>query len=586
MKTTKEPKPESITTPSDPLPEGVDQLVDASLIDPHPSNRKIFPEDSLVEMEASVREHGILQRPTIRPVPGTGRYQLVFGERRWRGATRVDPHYSLPVTVRPLSDRQTLELQKIENLQREDLDPIEEGRGLRQMMTDFGYTLPDLLAQLGKSKSHLYARIKLGSLCDLAVAFYRKGAFSESVAIRIARLPSAELQERFLAYADLMQDGDGPDDWDPEKCDDLTDREAARIIEQRFMKELKGAPFDPKDAALVPVVLDAGGDRVLGGACTDCPLRAGNQPDFDPKRGRADICLNPSCYRAKAEATFEQKSAKHEEAGGAVLRGDGDLKGIKLDQVFGRYGVSYNSPLKPSDGEIFGALPLPGSKGKKAPSLRELADHFKIPAVLALDPHTGETLKLYPQQAVMAAAAKAGLVKKESSGYDSYQAQQKREQEKRRREQAIRAAQLAALLEAVSLTDKSHREHILLPFLQVVLSYLAFTTGHDTAKLIVRRHELTPKQEKNCPPEYLRAIRDHATTLNTWQEVMALIVEIITAEAPYDKDRDLLTPFGTLFGHGTRLNLVQVAAKAAEEYDAKKKPAKGAKAGKGKGAKK
>lgn len=589
----------------EPIPEGVEAIVPANKIVRSPWNRTHFPEATLAEMEGSIREHGILQPPCVRPVkegewfveavtrnggkepadhgwhflargyvehlrtmkqhapphplwssfiPGfyatkeeaeaaMPTHELVYGERRWRGASRIRTDYPLPVIIRVLSDRQALELQKIENLQREDVDPIEEGRGLRQMLTEFGYSLEELMTKLQRGKSHIYARIKLGSLCDLAVAFFRKGAFSESVAIRIARLPNEELQHRFLAHCDLLENAPTGritartiqavvDAWDPEKCETISDREAERIIAEHLMKELKGAPFDQADANLVPTgnrldldQPDGIGERFQGGACTDCPMRSGNQPDFDPARGRADVCLNPACYRLKAEAAFKLKAEKHQADGGTILpllngkRGKAAEAAEKqLLEVFGRNGdgVAYGADLQLGSETLFD---YKTKGGKEAPTLAAVAKQLDIAPVLALHPRTDQVVKLYPWDTITKQGEAAGII--ESRWGKATQVQRdKAAVETQKRERAVKAA---LMQQAVEAAPKAKTPDLL----RFVLQHLVNDASADQARQIVRRRQidLAPyKGKSNGIPQ--RAALDDLAEKFTGADVLQLLFEL------------------------------------------------------------
>ncbi len=123
--------------------------------------RRRFPEKELELLAASLREHGVLQPLVVRPTAGAGsEFEIVAGERRWRAAQRAGIH-ELPVVVRRLSDRQVLELALVENLQREDLGPLEEADAYRRLIEDFGHTQEEVAAAVGKSRSHVANMLRL-----------------------------------------------------------------------------------------------------------------------------------------------------------------------------------------------------------------------------------------------------------------------------------------------------------------------------------------------------------------------------------------------------------------------------------------
>jgi ParB family chromosome partitioning protein len=143
-----------------------DQLeVPVEYLEPNPFQpRRTFAEEDLKELAASIKERGIIQPIIVRPKPGAdGHFQIIAGERRWRAAQRAQLH-EVPVRVRDFDDAQALEIAIVENVQRADLNPVEEARGYRQLMDDFGYTQDALGKFIGKSRSHIANTLRLLSL--------------------------------------------------------------------------------------------------------------------------------------------------------------------------------------------------------------------------------------------------------------------------------------------------------------------------------------------------------------------------------------------------------------------------------------
>ena len=125
-----------------------------SSIEPHPDQpRRRFDEDSLAELAASIAARGVIQPVIVRPL-GPGRYQLVAGERRWRAAQRAQLH-EIPALIRDLSDRDVTALALIENLQREDLNPVEEARAYHRLAEQDGMTQAEIAQLVDKSRSHV-----------------------------------------------------------------------------------------------------------------------------------------------------------------------------------------------------------------------------------------------------------------------------------------------------------------------------------------------------------------------------------------------------------------------------------------------
>ena len=126
--------------------------------------RRRFAETELDALAQSIREKGILQPLLVRPLAGEeAAFELVAGERRWRAAQRIGMH-EVPVIVRPFADSEALEIALVENLQREDLSPLEEAEAYNRLMEDFGRTQASLADVVGKSRSHVANTLRLLSL--------------------------------------------------------------------------------------------------------------------------------------------------------------------------------------------------------------------------------------------------------------------------------------------------------------------------------------------------------------------------------------------------------------------------------------
>jgi ParB family transcriptional regulator, chromosome partitioning protein len=153
--------------------------VPIDLIRPNPGQpRQSFRDADLEDLAASIREHGVIQPVILRPDPEkAGAYQIVAGERRWRAAQQAGLH-EVPAIVRELDDRKILELAIIENVQRVDLDPVEEAHGYTQLVETFGYTQEELARIIGKSRSHLANTMRLLALPEPVLNMLRAGTLT------------------------------------------------------------------------------------------------------------------------------------------------------------------------------------------------------------------------------------------------------------------------------------------------------------------------------------------------------------------------------------------------------------------------
>ncbi|MGB0438921.1 MAG: ParB/RepB/Spo0J family partition protein [Paracoccaceae bacterium] len=150
---------------SAPNPRSADRTLPIDQVEPNPDQpRRTFSKEDLADLTASVKAKGVLQPLIVRPKPGVrNMYQIVAGERRWRAAQAAKIH-DIPVLVRDYSDTEMLEVAIIENIQRSDLNALDEAAGFRQLMDRFGHTQEKLAGALGKSRSHIANLLRLLSL--------------------------------------------------------------------------------------------------------------------------------------------------------------------------------------------------------------------------------------------------------------------------------------------------------------------------------------------------------------------------------------------------------------------------------------
>ena len=159
-------------------------------IEPDPDQpRKTFDEEALGELAASIAEHGLLQPIAV------GGYSIVAGERRWR-ASRMAGLTEVPVVIKDVSDEQAMELALVENLQREDLDPVEEAAGIRELMLRCDLTQEQAARKLGKSRSALANSLRLLNLPENVLELLKSGFLNMGHAKVILGLPTPELQEQ------------------------------------------------------------------------------------------------------------------------------------------------------------------------------------------------------------------------------------------------------------------------------------------------------------------------------------------------------------------------------------------------------
>ena len=155
--------------------------------------RRDFDDKALETLAESIKQHGVLQPILVRPLT-IGGYQIVAGERRWR-ASRLAGLDEMPVYIRDLDDRQTAQLALVENLQREDLNPVEEALGYKALMEDTGATQEDVSKVVGKSRSAVGNSLRLLSLEPKLLEFVRKGEISPGHARALLAIEDAAVRE-------------------------------------------------------------------------------------------------------------------------------------------------------------------------------------------------------------------------------------------------------------------------------------------------------------------------------------------------------------------------------------------------------
>lgn len=310
----------------------------ASLTNP----RKSFKAEPLKELADSIQASGVHQPILVRPLPAsrleeTSRalrsnvlawpfatthkgepieYELVAGERRWR-ACQLAGVAEVPAMIRQLTDDQALEIQVVENLQREDVTELEEAEGYEVLMRTGNLNADQVAAKIGKSRSYVYARLKLLALCNTARNALREGLIDASKGLLIARIPDEGLQIKALDFCTR-------DDW---QGDVPSYRECARHVQNEYMLRLDKARFSVADATLVPEA----------GSCSECPKRTGANPDLFKDVDSADVCIDPKCFRAKEDAHTALVVADAQAKGQTVIAGE-DAAELVYD--------SYRSKLK------------------------------------------------------------------------------------------------------------------------------------------------------------------------------------------------------------------------------------------------
>ena len=250
--------------------------------------RRVFEDAALRELAESIRTHGVLQPLLVRPLTENG-FEIVAGARRYRAAQMAEAD-TVPVRIVSLTDAQALEAQLIENLQRIDVHPMEEAQGFRALLNleDPQYTVEQIAAKMGKSPAYVTTRLKLTDLTSVVVEAFYAEEIGVGHALLLAKLQPDQQQEALSACSKEVYNGGA-------KATRvlLPVRNLQFWIETNIVLALKDAPFDKRDAELLPEA----------GTCVECPKRTGhNKLLFSDLGGKLDSCTDPTCYQAKVAA--------------------------------------------------------------------------------------------------------------------------------------------------------------------------------------------------------------------------------------------------------------------------------------------
>jgi ParB family transcriptional regulator, chromosome partitioning protein len=202
--------------------------VPTEFLRPNPRNpRKHFADAELEDLSNSIREKGIIQPILVRSLPGLDDvYEIIAGERRWRAAQRASLH-EVPVVIIEAGDKEALELAIIENVQRADLNPIEEALGYEKLIADHGYSQNDLSRVVGKSRPHIANMLRLVKLPESVKALLVSGALSAGharalLAVNDPEAVARRIVEQGLTVRDVERLGqDGPEAAKPSKTPKL-----------------------------------------------------------------------------------------------------------------------------------------------------------------------------------------------------------------------------------------------------------------------------------------------------------------------------------------------------------------------------
>ncbi len=283
------------------------QMLPLTALVESPTNpRRHMDAQGIDDLASSMTTHGVLLPLLVRRANGkkaNGTFEIISGARRYRAAAQASLN-TVPVRVCVMDDTEALEVQVIENLQREDVHPLDEGIGYRALLDHTGHDVSGIAAKVGKSESYVYQRLQLSSLTAPAQKAFLAGDMTAGHAILIARL-----QER--DQLEVMKQCLKPVAWNLSKAGKgmVSVRHLIYWIQERIHLDLHTAPFNTDDLDLIP----------SAGTCLACPKRTGCNEMLFPDIKKKDTCTDPGCFQAKMKAFISIQKAAAAQKGKEVL---------------------------------------------------------------------------------------------------------------------------------------------------------------------------------------------------------------------------------------------------------------------------
>lgn len=270
--------------------------------------RKRFDKAKLAELSESIKKHGVVQPITVRALASNG-FEIVAGERRWLASLMAE-QLTVPCIIKDLNDQDAFEIQLLENLEREDLHPVDECDAYVFLSETYNLNVPELALRVGRTENYVANRLKLSDLIPEVLKDFEEGFLPFGNALEIAKYP-ADIQASILkkAYKGSY--------WNSDRTDgSKTLAELKKTISEDILLQLADAPFSTMSETLHPQRL----------SCTKCPQRTGaNATLFGEVPGDDDRCLNRECYDKKVVAHVREMQTMKSFAS-AKRDGDVDFK--------------------------------------------------------------------------------------------------------------------------------------------------------------------------------------------------------------------------------------------------------------------
>jgi ParB/RepB/Spo0J family partition protein len=235
------------------------------------------------ELMASIVTHGVLTPLLVRPAAEVGKYEIAAGHRRYDAAKKLGMP-TLPVQVREMTETEYLEILHVENLQREDVHPLDEAVGYKELLEQGGYDVATIAARIGKSETHVYQRLKLNDLIKEGQKLFLDGRIGFGHAVILARLDRKQQKDILANHLFSYQD------------EPVSVRELSDYVRRCLYLDLGNVPWALEDGELVSEA----------GACAACPKRTGSNPSLFTDM-QHNICTDRMCFERKMAAHLQKQ---------------------------------------------------------------------------------------------------------------------------------------------------------------------------------------------------------------------------------------------------------------------------------------
>ena len=485
--------------------------------------RKRFNETGLNELAASFKTQGVLAPLLVRELDDS-KYEVIAGARRLRAAKLAELD-KVPVRIVKLSDAEAIEAQCVENLQREDIHPLEEALGFKSLL-ELGepYNIAHISARAGKNEAYIYGRLRLADLIPPVAEAFLKDKITIGHALLIAKLQASQQQEAFSAAFRSMWTNEG----NTQVL--IPVRELAAWIESNILLQLASVPFDKQDETLV----------TSAGSCVNCPKRTGFNKLLFGDIAQKDSCSDPNCFRDKLDAHVSRVMEKKPE----------------LVQISSAWNTREGAPLgRNRYVELQIKKPKANGSAAKQPAIQKPCEKM-TDAIVADGGNRGQIVKV---------CADPNCRVHHGDRPSPQQLQRDSQQERKRIEKekiAITARHriLAAVLERVSVPLKKAD-------LFTVVQHVIAGVPYNRLPVLAKRHKL--EVEKSSAPA-VELVVNHVSRYDE-SGLFRLLLEVSLLESAYrsggDPDSDVLLTAAKRY----RIDAEKVRKAVAQEFVAKQK---------------